>query len=1077
MYICIDIHIYTHKSSVWTLIVQVTTKQKKKTLDDDDEQSTTIDHSCDERIQEQEEMEMRVPPSRDIATELLEKAAENKQEQQTTVDKDSEISVIEKIQENQQLQQQEHGEVSKQGSKKQQTTQKQVVGKSHLRAKIQELLEQEQKIVHLLTRVLPEEYGKPIDQLKKQHLRKSHALTQSPVNPSNDDDTSYGEDDDDDDDDDTKVNVTDLAMTMIERCKHLGSHHNKFLENLRSCLAEMEKPEESVVSALNDLGTSVLGFVNLYCAKELIAYCKHYSSVISGYHWVSLEHSAEENQEFNTRTQHGASSTGTIIGGSLLDRQNQSFCNLIQRIDSQMEQRGQTGLARSDTVQLSMLFHLPTRLMQIYTRKMIELLKLVQLHGPAEDLHMAVEKLQKITSDQYDLLDQCFQLEKVYSIKQKLHLPSLAEGLVGDDYQTKTPRFLRESQVYRVKFVKSPDENVNHQQRYDRVEKLVGPCDAYLFDNVFIISWIGSDTKRKRKLYYITEGMSVGQFSTTEVRNGFSLRQLSGDVKVFKCMNQREQQSWVEQFKTILNSKEQEQAQQQLQLQQTFEKQLQQQPGGMGKDIQFFFTVDLQTLYKNPEQWNRFQQPDEPHNIEYSTDEQTGTKSLKLATLEKLIEKLTATEVEPGFDQNSFVHAFMLTYRSFIEPEDLLNMLITRYNTPPPNPSISPDEFKRYLQRVLFPLRLRIITLLQLWLSKHGYDFRVPSLRELQQYHSKINPQQEIMQRQKLIHKMRNFIDEIGSRGFMTSASEQLKQALENCSKRDTFTELKKKCLSRQIKVLNGKQQQVLNIVLPKPRIPRKLLSALKGRKKSKAMQASIVEWPSLEIARQLTILEFMIFEQIQPRECMEQAWNRPDGKNRAPNIVEMIERTNRVVNYFSMEVLRFDKLKERAHALSKMIKVAAELRRMNNFNGCFEVVGALNSVAVHRLKQTWALVSPKLLEVWKDLEEFCHQKRNFRTMRQAVKSTAPPLLPYIGLMLTDLVFIDEGNKSVIDGKINFYKRQKMSAIIEELHIMQRIPYSFIPVPELQNKLSNMNVVSTEKLNDLSFKLEPRKKG
>lgn len=49
------------------------------------------------------------------------------------------------------------------------------------------------------------------------------------------------------------------------------------------------------------------------------------------------------------------------------------------------------------------------------------------------------------------------------------------------------------------------------------------------------------------------------------------------------------------------------------------------------------------------------------------------------------------------------------------------------------------------------------------------------------------------------------------------------------------------------------------------------------------------------EIARQLTLIEFNIFQSIKPSECMGQCWAKKEKQFKSPNILNMIQRFNKV--------------------------------------------------------------------------------------------------------------------------------------------------------------------------------------
>lgn len=101
----------------------------------------------------------------------------------------------------------------------------------------------------------------------------------------------------------------------------------------------------------------------------------------------------------------------------------------------------------------------------------------------------------------------------------------------------------------------------------------------------------------------------------------------------------------------------------------------------------------------------------------------------------------------------------------------------------------------------------------------------------------------------------------------------------------------------------------------PKPKLPyllrkspqKKSLMTTDSFLAQKAHNLDITEWSSVEIARQLTLIEFDIFEKIQPRECLKQAWNKENRQEKAPNIYAMIERTNRVVNWVRLPYLKIN--------------------------------------------------------------------------------------------------------------------------------------------------------------------------
>ena len=58
-------------------------------------------------------------------------------------------------------------------------------------------------------------------------------------------------------------------------------------------------------------------------------------------------------------------------------------------------------------------------------------------------------------------------------------------------------------------------------------------------------------------------------------------------------------------------------------------------------------------------------------------------------------------------------------------------------------------------------------------------------------------------------------------------------------------------------------------------------------------------------------------------------------------------------------------------------------------------------------------------------------------TFRLALAQSSPPCIPYIGLILQDLTFVQIGNPDKLDGKINFAKRwQQFNILVRISSIM-----------------------------------------
>jgi len=105
----------------------------------------------------------------------------------------------------------------------------------------------------------------------------------------------------------------------------------------------------------------------------------------------------------------------------------------------------------------------------------------------------------------------------------------------------------------------------------------------------------------------------------------------------------------------------------------------------------------------------------------------------------------------------------------------------------------------------------------------------------------------------------------------------------------------------------------------------------------------------------------------------------------------------------------------------------------------------------------------------------------SYKAYRTTIAQMEPPCVPYLGIYLTDLTFIEEGNKNYLQDRkefLNFNKRRWVSEIIKLIQKFQNSDYILKPEPCLRTFLSDeelkTQLISENKMYELSLKLEPR---
>lgn len=96
--------------------------------------------------------------------------------------------------------------------------------------------------------------------------------------------------------------------------------------------------------------------------------------------------------------------------------------------------------------------------------------------------------------------------------------------------------------------------------------------------------------------------------------------------------------------------------------------------------------------------------------------------------------------------------------------------------------------------------------------------------------------------------------------------------------------------------------------------------------------------------------------------------------------------------------------------------------------------------------------------QILEELKELMTYRKNFGDYRAAIKAAKPPCVPFLGLYLTDLTFIEDGNKDLLANSefINFDKRMKTAKVILEIKHFQKQPYQFQAVPQIVDFLTNI---------------------
>nr|POF14258.1 cell division control protein 25 [Quercus suber] len=420
------------------------------------------------------------------------------------------------------------------------------------------------------------------------------------------------------------------------------------------------------------------------------------------------------------------------------------------------------------------------------------------------------------------------------------------------------------------------------------------------------------------------------------------------------------------------------------------------------------------------------------HENEMAYDVKADTPVLRGGTLVGLVEQLTRHD---RLD-SPFNNTFLLTYRSFTSAPELFELLVKRWSIQPPY-GLGGTDLQTWVDKKQKPIRFRVVNILKSWFDNHWME-------------PNDDASQQLMQRVYAFAKDTVQSTSTPGAGPLMTAIEQRMRGQDASSKRLVLT------LSSQA---------------PPPIIP-------KNMKKLKFLDID-----SLEFARQLTIIESRLYGKIKPTECLNKTWQKklqPGDPDPAENVKALILHSNQLTNWVAQMILTQADVKRRVVVIKHFVNIADKCRSLNNFSCLTSIISALGSAPIHRLNRTWAQVNARTTSILESMRSLMGSTKNFLEYRESLHKANPPCIPFFGIYLTDLTFIEDGIPSIIKKTqlINFAKRAKTAEVIRDIQQYQNVPYGLQPVTELQEYiLRNMQSAGdVHEMYERSLQVEPRER-
>uniref|UniRef100_A0A8C2K309 Rap guanine nucleotide exchange factor 4 n=1 Tax=Cyprinus carpio TaxID=7962 RepID=A0A8C2K309_CYPCA len=208
------------------------------------------------------------------------------------------------------------------------------------------------------------------------------------------------------------------------------------------------------------------------------------------------------------------------------------------------------------------------------------------------------------------------------------------------------------------------------------------------------------------------------------------------------------------------------------------------------------------------------------------------------------------------------------------------------------------------------------------------------------------------------------------------------------------------------------------------------LMINLKQEGPSTGSMSSFELMSSKDLAFQMTQYDWELFSCVHEYELVYHTFGRQAYRRSTANLELFLKRFNQVQLWVVTEVCLCGTLSKRVQLLKKFIKIAAHCREFKNLNSFFAIIMGMCNPAVSRLSQTWEKLPSKFKKFYSEFESFLDPSRNHRAYRLTVAKMEPPIIPFMPLLIKDMTFTHEGNKTFVDGLVNFEKMRLIANTI-----------------------------------------------
>jgi len=145
--------------------------------------------------------------------------------------------------------------------------------------------------------------------------------------------------------------------------------------------------------------------------------------------------------------------------------------------------------------------------------------------------------------------------------------------------------------------------------------------------------------------------------------------------------------------------------------------------------------------------------------------------------------------------------------------------------------------------------------------------------------------------------------------------------------------------------------------------------------------------------------------------------------------------------------------------------------------------VQGLKTSPIHRLTYLWEELQKdkKIYGTWKNIETMVVGDSSMKDYRVQLRTVAPPIVPFLAVLLKDLVYLEDGNPDYLNLKdrkdiVNITKMVLLSKQIDSLVMYQNDVYPFSKDTTIYEYFTRLKCLTEEDFWKLSYHHVPRGK-